>query len=186
MWFTRTEEIISNYWHKTEKLKRLQAREKVFLVSIKIIEIRLKELKRIPGLTTKYGIVKHSQRLKDYNYADLMVEYEQQVDYLTKQLLRKNRELICIQNRIDEILEFTEPIKIIFDRLNHDELTIIIQKFVFKNSNYQIAMLLNCSEKKIRYTYRKIIFQIAEWLINTQTYEREKRYLNKNQSVEGW
>ncbi len=186
LWFTRTEIIISSYWIKTERLERLQAREKVFLESIKTLEIRLEDLKRIPGLTAKYGIVKHSKRSGDYSYADLMVEYEQQVDYLTKQMLKKNKELICVQSRIDQILEFTEPIKITIDRLNPDELTIIIQKFVFKKSNYQIAVLLNCSEKKIRYTYRKIILQIAGWLIKNQVFKSSKLDLNKNKCVEGW
>ena len=131
-WFTRTETIISIYWQKAEKLKRLQAKERVFLESIKTLKIRLEELKQIPGLTAKYGIVKHSQRSGDYSYANLMVEYEQQVDYVTKQILKKNKELICVQGRIGEILAFTEPIKIAIERLSLDEQTITIQKFVFK------------------------------------------------------
>lgn len=186
LWFNRTEMLISNYWLKVDKLKRLQARERVFLISIKTMEIRLEELKRIPGLTAKYGIVKHSQRLGDYSYADLMVEYEQQVEYITKQILKKNKELICVQSRIDEILEFTEPIKIAMERLNLDEQTITIQKFVFKKSNYQIGVLLNCSEKRIRYTYRKIICLIAGWLNKVQALESVKQDLHKNQCVEGW
>jgi hypothetical protein len=160
-WFLKTEKLLTFLWLSQNRIKRLEALENMLLEDVNVLENSLHDFKRIPGLTAKYSLVGGQRRMGDYDYADLMEEYESQLDLITKQMIRKHRRLVSIQHRMRNLREEIAPIEAAVHGLASEEQTILEQKFIYRNSNYHIANLLHCSEKRIRYIYEKIIYHLA-------------------------
>jgi hypothetical protein len=160
-WFLKTEKLLTFLWLSKDRIKRLEALEKLLLENALTLENSLNDFKRIPGLTAKYSLVGGQRRMGDYDYAILMAEYENQLDLITKQIIRKHRRLVSIQHRLHNLREQIAPIEAVVQCLNDEEQIIVEQKFVYRNSNYHIANLLHCSEKRVRYIYEKIIYHLA-------------------------
>lgn len=164
VWFYQTELLISGFWLMKDRIARLKNYEKYYLKNINLLKLELSEFKYIPSLTAKYGILNQIQRNHDYSYANLMAEYEKQVDKITELLIRMYKKLISIQQRIWHLEESIVLIEMVLSRLSDEEKMLMEQKYAYKRSNYQTADLLHCSEKRVRNMHRKIIEQIAEWL----------------------
>jgi DNA-directed RNA polymerase specialized sigma subunit len=160
-WFIKTEKLLTFLWLSKDRIKRLEALEKLLLENTHNLENSLNDFKRIPGLTAKYSLVGGQRRIGDYDYAALMAEYENQLDLITKQMIRKHRRLVSIQHRLHNLREEIAPIEAAVRCLAEEEQIILEQKFVYRNSNYHIANLLHCSEKRVRYIYEKTIFHLA-------------------------
>ncbi|HHV62099.1 MAG TPA: hypothetical protein GXX51_05615 [Firmicutes bacterium] len=163
-WYPETERLIARYWHTKERIERLRAKEETLLAALKRLDLKLQEIKRIPGLTAKYGLVPGHLRSGDSDYADLMEEYERQVDAITKEILEKHKKLASIQHRLHELQEWIAPIEAAMARLTEEERTLTEQRYLYHRSNYQIAAMLYCSEKRVRNMLRRIISRVAEWL----------------------
>jgi hypothetical protein len=161
-WFARTEKLLVFLWLSKDRILRLETLEKLLLENTLALENSLNDFKRIPGLTAKYGLVSGQMRRGDYDYSILMAEYESQVDSLFKQLIQKYRRLVSIQYRLHNLREQSAPIEAAIRRLSDEEQIILEQKFGFHNSNYHIATLLHCSEKRVRYIYEKTVYQVAQ------------------------
>lgn len=161
-WFLKTEKLLAFLWLTKDRIARLELLEKLLLENTLTLENSLNDFKRIPGLTAKYGLVSGNVRMGDYDYAILMEEYESQVDSITKKLIQKYRKLVSIRYRLHSLREQIAPIESAIRRLSNEEQIILEQKYVFHNSNYHIATLLHCSEKRIRYIYEKIIIHVAQ------------------------
>jgi hypothetical protein len=161
-WFARIEKLLAFLWLSKERILRLETLEKLLLENTLALENSLNDFKRIPGLTAKYGLVSGQVRMGDYDYSMLMEEYESQVDSIIKQLIQKYRRLVSIQYRLHNLREQIAPIEAAIRRLTDEEQIILEQKYVFRNSNYHIANLLHCSEKRVRYIYDKTIYHVAQ------------------------
>ncbi|MGD8400671.1 MAG: hypothetical protein PVH64_07030 [Bacillota bacterium] len=166
LWFGKTEKLLTFLWVSKGRIQRLESLEKLLADNILCLENSLNDLKRIPGLTAKYGLVGEAARSGDYDYAILMTEYEDQVDKITRQMIQKYRRLVSIRYRLHNLREQIAPLEAALRRATAEEQLILEQKFFFRNSNYHIADLLHCSEKRVRYIYEKIIYQIADNLGN--------------------
>ncbi|HHV61138.1 MAG TPA: sigma-70 family RNA polymerase sigma factor [Firmicutes bacterium] len=162
-WYPETERMIADYWRAKVRMERLRAKEDALLASIKRLELQLEEVRRIPGLTAKYGLVPRAQRGADRDYSDLMVEYEEQIDKITKILLEKQKQLASIRHRLLELQELIAPMEAIMAKLTSEERLITEQRYIYRRSNYQIAELLHCSEHRLRYMLKRIISRVAEW-----------------------
>lgn len=160
-WFVKTEKLLTFLWLSQDRIKRLEALEKLLLENTLTLENSLNDFKRIPGLTAKYSLVGGQRRMGDYDYAALMAEYENQLDLITKQMIRKHRRLVSIQHRLHNLREEIAPIEAAVRCLAEEEQIILEQKFVYRNSNYHIANILHCSEKRVRYIYEKIVYHLA-------------------------
>jgi hypothetical protein len=170
-WFFQTEILISQYFKNEDRLNRLQEMEKILTNNLRLLDHELAEFKRIPGLTAKYNPAGRAKNLLTYDYSDLMEEYENQFIRIFQQIFEKYKKLVSIQYRVYAIREFNAPLEMAMKRLSAEEKILMEQKYGFKTSNYQIASLLHCSEKRVRYMHRKIIVQIAERLNKKDSYE---------------
>jgi hypothetical protein len=170
-WFFQTETLILQYFKNEVRLSRLQEMKKVFLQNLQMLNHEMVQFKRIPGLTAKYSPLGRTQNSLKYDYADLMEEYENQVSTISHLMLERHKKLVSIQHRIYEIKEFNTPLKLAMTRLSLEEKMLMERKYDCKNSNYQIASLLHCSEKRVRYMHRKIVIQIAEYLDKKECYK---------------
>ena len=163
-WFPETERLIAAYWRTKERIERLRAKEEALLAALKRLDLKLQEIKRIPGLTAKYGLVPGHLRGGDLDYAALMEEYERQVDAITKEMLEKHKRLASIQYRLHKLQEWIAPIEAAMSRLTVEERRLTEQRYVYHRSNYQIADMLHCSEWRVRNMRNRIVRQMAEWL----------------------
>jgi hypothetical protein len=173
LWFGRTERLLTFLWISKGRIQRLESLEKLLLDNLHCLENSLNDLRRIPGLTAKYGLVGGLARGGDYDYAVLMTEYEDQVDAITRQMIQKYRRLVSIRYRLHNLREQIAPLEAALRRATAEEQLILEQKFVFRNSNYHIADLLHCSEKRVRYIYKKIIYQVADNLGNIRAEQKQ-------------
>ncbi|NPV52193.1 MAG: sigma-70 family RNA polymerase sigma factor [Firmicutes bacterium] len=163
-WYPETERLIARYWHTKGRIERLRAKEEALLADLKRLDLELQEIRRIPGLTAKYGVVPGHLRSGDSDYSALMEEYEQQVDKIAKKMLEMHRRLASIQHRIHELQEWIAPIEEVMNRLTPEERTLTEQRYVYYRSNYQVADILHCSEWRVRNMRHRIVRRIAEWL----------------------
>ncbi len=53
--------------------------------------------------------------------------------------------------------------ELIINRLTDEEIKLTEGKYLLNLSNYQIADILHCSEKRVRTMQKKIIYKIADW-----------------------
>jgi len=86
------------------------------------------------------------------------------VDKISRDLIKNNRALVSTQMRIYELLEFISPFELVFNRLTDEEKKLIEGKYLLNLSNYQLADILHCSEKRVRTMKKRIILKIADWL----------------------
>lgn len=163
-WYPETERVLKQYWKSQLQLERLKAKESALVEGIRILEAELEEGKKIPGFTAKYGIVPGSSRREDEGYTSLMQEYEEQVDKLASEITKKRKNLVVIRIRVCEIEEENAPFQAIVSRLTEEEKKLLEQRYIFRRSNYQIGMVLNCGEWRVRNMRNKIMEQVAEWL----------------------
>lgn len=170
-WFFQTEILISQYYRNENRLNRLLEMKKVLTNHLLMLDNELVEFKRIPGLTAKYNLAGRTKNLLTHDYSDLMEEYENQFNKISRRIFEKSKKHVSIQHRIYEIRESNAPLKMAIARLSMEEKVLMEQKYGFKISNYQIANQLHCSEKRVRYMQRKIITHIAEWLDKKDCYE---------------
>jgi hypothetical protein len=66
--------------------------------------------------------------------------------------------------RIFAIREFVDPFDVYIGRLSEEELQLIEYKYFYKMSNYVIADMLHCSEKRVRRMKEQIIDNITDWV----------------------
>lgn len=163
-WYINTEKMISQYWYTKQQIIRLEVREKVLIKNLAQLYVQLSEFKHIPGLITTYGVLKNSSRRGDYDYATLMEEYEELLNSLTRKIMNKSKKIIHTQYRLHQLKEWLTPIETIISKLTGEERILIEQRYFFKKSNYQIAKMLHCSEKRVRYMQNKTIDDVAVWI----------------------
>lgn len=163
-WYSETERLISRYCWDQERLSRLRTTEQALREDIDELNQSLVDMKRIPGITAKYGLTPGGARGSDPGYMTLMEQYETQTDALIKQLLNKSRRLASIRHRIYEIKERSAPFDAAMSRLTMEESNIIEHRYIYRRSNYQIAGVMHCSEYRIRYMLNKVVVYMAGWL----------------------
>lgn len=163
-WYVETENLIRLYWRSKERLLRLREKEKILQLSQGELKKNLIRSRAIPIYTRKFGIVSWEAREGDFDYSSVMVEYEKLVDEISRDLIKNNRALLSTQKRIYDLLEFVSPFELIFNRLTNEEQKLTEGKYLLNLSNYQIADILHCSEKRVRTMKKKIIYKIADWL----------------------
>lgn len=162
-WYIETENLLRIYWRSKERLLRLQAKEKVLKASLEKLKKNLIQSKAIPGYARKYGIISWEARKGDFDYSTVMVEYENLIDEISRELVKNHRALVRTQRRIQELLEFISSFELIFNRLTEEEQKLTEGKYLLNLSNYQIADILHCSEKRVRTMQKKILYKIADW-----------------------
>lgn len=170
-WYVETEKLIRLYWRSKERLSRLREKERILQLSRGELKKNLIRTRAIPGYTRKFGIVSWEGRKGDFDYSSVMVEYEKLVDKISRDLIKNNRALVSTQMRIYELLEFISPFELIFNRLTDEEKKLLEGKYLLNLSNYQLADILHCSEKRVRTMKKRIIFKIADWLGKLNTKE---------------
>jgi len=163
-WYAETEKLIKLYWRSKERLLRLREKERILELSRDELKKNLMRTKTIPEYSRKFGIVSWEARKGDFDYSSIMVEYENLVDEISRGLIKNNRVLVSTQIRIYELLEFISPFELVFNRLTNEEKKLTEGKYLLNLSNYQIADILHCSEKRVRTMQKRIIYKIADWL----------------------
>ena len=162
-WYIETENLLRLYWRSKERLLRLQAKEKILQSNLDEIKKNMIRSRAIPGYARKFGIISWDARKGDFDCSSIMVEYENLIDEISKDLIKNKRALVSIQTRIHELLEFISPFEIVFNRLTDEEKKLTEGKYLLDMSNYQIADILHCSEKRVRTMQKKILYKIADW-----------------------
>jgi len=162
-WYIETENLLRLYWRSKERLLRLQVKEKILKSSLENLKKNLVQSKAIPGYARKFGVVSWESRKGDFDYSSVMVEYENLIDEISRDLVKNNRALVKTQTRIHQLLEFLSPFELIINRLTDEEIKLTEGKYLLNLSNYQIADILHCSEKRVRTMQKKIIYKIADW-----------------------
>ena len=158
------EKILRKYFKDVVRLESLIKKENLLRDQIIIMTNELDVLKRLYGYSTSCRWVPLKVHFGNSDLSDKLTQQEDMISRYAMDLTQKHRQLISIQMRIFSIREFVDPLDVYIGRLNEEELQLIEYRYFYRMSNYTIADMLHCSEKRVRRMKEQIIDNIADWV----------------------
>lgn len=163
-WFQDTERVLRRYYLTMDRIAVLREKETAILAKIKGLEIEASEIRGVSNITASYSAQPGMAMQSDPGYAKLMVKYDDHWKHVQEKILDRYKELRTLRARIDHIDEPQLPIRNIVDKLGEREQRILLLRYVYNKSNYQIAELVWCSESTVRRSFVKAISFVADRL----------------------
>lgn len=147
-----------------DRVAGLRDRERAILAKIKDLEIEAGEIKGISNITASYSTQPGAAMQSDPGLAKLMLQYDDHWQRVQLKILEAYKQLHTLRGRVAHTEEQQLPIRNIVDKLGEREQRILLLRYVYNKSNYQIAELVWCSESTVRRSFVKAISFVADRL----------------------
>jgi len=163
-WFRQTENLMCDYWRRTEQISRLEQRLARAEETLRGIQGDIADARTVRSLSQALSFTPGSLGTFGSGLDVELVRMEGHVERLLKVYAKKQREVLELKARIANRREENAAMQAVMARLTLEEYRYTEQRWVYRRSNYAIAQALYCHEARVRRMRVRLVCQVADWL----------------------
>lgn len=171
-WFRQAENLIRDYWRRTEQIGRLEARLARAEETLRGLQGDIADARTVRSLSQALSFTPggHADSGLDVE----LVRMEAHVEQLLSDYAAKLRDVLELRARLANLREENAAMQAVMSRLSLEEFRYTEQRYIYRRSNYAIAQVLYCGASSVRRMRVRVARQVAGWLGITGDTERRR------------